>query len=216
MRCGIPIVCLALSIGVAAAQLQSVAQLSLNLADKHGKSLESLKQYSWKSRTIFEKNGQAQSNRVESVRYDLDGGLQKTPIEPQTESKQKPKKLSKEQLALTAALRELLSGYSLDKPGAIVEFVGGATLTPDTPGVLRATAFGVVRTGDQMTLWIDTRSQEIERVRVITRLERDTVVLLTEHGKLVDGLQYVARRVARIPARKIAFTIENFDFARSP
>jgi len=216
MRTGVPIACLLLSIGVAGAQLQSAAQLATNVAEKRAAGLESMKAYSWKSRTVFAKDGQAQSDRFALVRYDLDGSLQRTPIDTGADPKKKPRKPSKEQVRFAAALQELFSSYSLDSPDAIVDFINGATLTPGDPGILRARAFGVAQPGDQMTAWIDAGRQEIERVRVITRLGRDTVVMLTEYGNLDDGLQFVARRVARIPEKNVVFTVENFEFTRGP
>ena len=54
-------------------------QSAPSFADSQKANAAALRQYSWKSRTELKLKGESKNVKIEQVRYDLNGKLQKTP-----------------------------------------------------------------------------------------------------------------------------------------
>src|SRR3954454_6510796 len=57
-----------------------VAQDKPSFAESQKANAQALRQYSWKSRTEIKLKGESKNIKLEQVRYDASGTLQKTPI----------------------------------------------------------------------------------------------------------------------------------------
>ena len=57
-----------------------LAQGGAPFAESQKANAQALRQYTWKSRTELKLKGESKSVKLEQVRYDLNGKLQKTPI----------------------------------------------------------------------------------------------------------------------------------------
>ena len=57
-----------------------LAQEPPSFAASQKANAQALRQYSWKSRTELKLKGESKNVKLEQVRYDLDGKLQKTPL----------------------------------------------------------------------------------------------------------------------------------------
>ena len=57
-----------------------VLGVKLDAAEAQQENKAALREYTWQSRTEIKLKGESKNVKVEQVRYDLDGALQKTPI----------------------------------------------------------------------------------------------------------------------------------------
>src|SRR6476660_9391713 len=84
MRCTRPITSLRATVAlVALCSPMVVAQDKVrpSFAESQKANAQTLRQYSWKSRTEIKLKGESKNVKLEQVRYDASGKLQKTPIE---------------------------------------------------------------------------------------------------------------------------------------
>ena len=196
-----------------------LANLAVKISEKREENHKNQREYSWKTRTEIAIKGETKLLKVELVRFDVDGRMQKTTL---SEEKQEPnrgvrgriqKKKGKEKQEWFAELHGLLAQYSLPTTGKVLDFLDKATFGPgDLPGTIRIQGTSVVQPGDELTLWIDSDTKETKLTKVRTRLDEDTVLLETNHDRLASGLSYQARSIITVPAEDVRMTVENFDY----
>lgn len=194
-----------------------------------------LRQFTWKARTELKLKGESKSVKLEQVRYDLDGKLQKTPIEgaPQQEQaqptptpgrrgrgkvKEKVVENKKEEYAdLMKSLGALVLSYGHLPQEKLQAFTQNATLTPGEgalQGSLRIQGANVLQTGDSMSIWIDRETLMMRRVEIETALEEKPVKVVSEFRPLTAGPTYQARSIVNYPEKEIELTVENYDHQR--
>jgi hypothetical protein len=198
---------------------------------------EALKQYTWKSRTEIKMKGESKNVKLEQIRYDIDGKLEKTSIggspeqQPQEESKAgrrgrrgrgkaKDKiveKKKKEFAEMMQALGKLVASYGQIPPEKMQSFAQNAQVSQgegDQVGTVRIQGGDVLQAGDAMTIWIDPATQMMRRVEIKTALEENPVTVVSDYQNLTDGPTYQARSVVDYPAKEIELTVENYDYQR--
>lgn len=186
-----------------------------------------LRQYSWKSRTELKVNGNSGHVRLEQVRYDFDGRLQKTIIgggQAAAESQAgrrgggplkkhvvaKKKEEFGEMLEDLAALAESYGHVPSDRM-----FAARAAITRGQgieTGSVRIQGRDVLTIGDEMTLWVDPATFAMRRVEIVASYEGDPVRIAADYRTLESGLTYQARSSLRYPARQIEVVVETFDY----
>jgi hypothetical protein len=197
------------------------AELAVQVSEKREESRKNLLQYSWKTRTEITIKGETKLLKLELVRFDVDGRMQKTTLSEEKPDKRKKrgvrgrvqKRKSEEKKEWFGELHGLLGQYSLPSTGKVLDFLDKATFGPgDRPGTVRIRGTSVVQPGDELTMWIDSDTKEINLTKVRTRLDGDTVLLETNHDSLASGLRYQARSIITVPAKDVRMTVENFDY----
>jgi hypothetical protein len=212
----------------------SEAQDKGEFAEAQKQNSEALKQYTWQSRTEIKVKGESKNVKLEQVRYDIDGKLQKTEIggspEPQSE---KPKarrrgrgdrakakiveKKKKEFGEMMQALGKLVASYGAIPPDKMQAFVKSAQTSQgegEQAGTMRIQGGGVLQPGDAMTLWIDPASRMMKRIEITTALEEKPVTVVSEYQSLADGPTYQARSIVSYPAKEVELIVENHDYQR--
>jgi hypothetical protein len=195
------------------------AALAVKISEKRAENSKHLREYSWKTRTEIAIKGETKMLKVELVRFDIDGQMQKTTLSEETPKQKRgvrgriQKKKGKEKQEWFAELHGLLAQYSLPTTGKVLDFLDKATFGPgDRPGTIRIHGTSVVQPGDELTIWIDSETKETRLTKVRTRLDGDTVLLETNHDRLDSGLSYSARSVITVPAEEVRMTVETFDY----
>jgi hypothetical protein len=189
-----------------------------------------LREYTWKSRTELSLKGETRNVRLEQVRYDLDGRLQKTQIggggQPQDPGSGRARsggplrqrviaKKQEEFRDLMNDLAALAESYAHLPPDRLQAFATHATFTKGQgieTGSVRIDGRSVLRAGDEMVVWIDPVSAMTRRVEIRTTLESKPVHLVADYRSLENGLTYQARSVLRYPDLQLNLTVENFDY----
>jgi hypothetical protein len=196
-------------------------ELGLQISKRREGNANALRQYSWKTRTEVKSKGKTSSIKLELVRYDATGQLQKTPLaEPEKKKVRGPirksvaKSKRKKQREWNAELGELLAQYSLPSTGNLVDFLEKAVFSPDERDTIRVLATSVVQPGDELTWWLGREGKQLQRSKVRTTLDQDVVFMETTHRQLESGPVYASFTVIRVPSKDIEMIVENFDYTR--
>ena len=194
-----------------------------------------LRPYTWKTRTEIKLKGESKSVKVEQVRYDLDGKLEKTPIDtapaPAAKEeaggrgrrgggkvKEKVIENKKEEFAeLLQNLGQLVGSYAHMPPDKMQAFAAGATLTPnqgDKKDQLLIQGKNVIQPGDAMSVWVDPKSYMFRSVEIQTSYEEKPVHFKGDFQPLTAGPTYSARSVLEYPDKEVELTVENYDYQK--
>ena len=198
-----------------------------------------LKQYTWKSRTELKLKGESKNVKLEQVRYDIDGKLQKTDIgapapeqaqqaEQQTSrrgrrgrgrAKEKIIEKKKGEFAeLMQALGQLAGSYAHMPPEGLQKFAENAGVTEgegDLQGTIEIRSGDVLQAGDVMAVWVEPAGYSMRQVEINSSYEDKPVTVTVEFRKVAaDGPSYPARSMLSYPDKEIELTVENYDYER--
>ena len=170
-----------------------------------------LQDFTWKSRAETTVNGKTRNVQLFDVRYDMDGGLLKAPVEGEASPRRgRGKDLSPE-------MKALVDAYTHLTPVTLKEVFGKATIGPgegDDARLIRVQAEGVKSLGDRVEIWVDRESKRPRRYEIATTMDGKDVRIETEFTDLPGGPAYPARTTVhtKIKAKPLVLSIENFEF----
>jgi len=200
-----------------------------SFAESQKANAQTLRQYSWKSRTEIKLKGESKNVKLEQARYDANGKVQKTPIgappaaapaPPQGgrggRMKAKVIENKKEEFGeLMQGLGKLVASYGQLPPDKLQAFKTTAT-TGRGEGALQGTAqihgLNVLEQGDSMTIWIDPASQMMRRVEIKTIYDKKPATLVADYQSVPNGPTYMARAVLTYPEKNVELTVDNSDY----
>jgi hypothetical protein len=214
-----------------------LAQGQPTFVESQKANAQALRQYRWKSRTEIKLKGESKNVKVEQVRYDVNGKLQKTPIggpppaaaapaaAPATGGrgggrvKNKVIENKKEEFGeMMQGLGQLVASYGHLPPEKMQAFAAGATKGKGE-GAMEGTAqiqgANVLLQGDSMTMWIDPASQMMRRVEIKTLYEGKPATLITDYKSLPNGPTYMAQAMLTYPEKNVELTVDNYEYAPS-
>ncbi len=229
---------LALAVGAAVLlaawplQAQNAGRLKQQFAEAQQQNKEALRSYTWKSRTEIRLKGESKNVKLEQVRYDLDGNLQKTEIGGTGEQQQqesasgrrrrggrvKERIVKKKTAELTEEMQTLgalVASYGQLSAEEMQAFAASATVGEgegELAGTVRIDGGAIKQPGDEMTIWIDPQTFMMGRLQILTFYEDNDVRLITEFRSVVDGPTYQARTTLQYPERELELIVENFDY----
>jgi len=209
---------LGLTIAVPAAAQTDMSAIASKVSEARKENAQKTRNYSWTQRTEVKLKGETKSLKTETVRYTVDGELQKTPIEETSAKKPKgvrgkiAKKKAGEMKDWMADLGEVLKQYSLPTAGNLLDFLNKASVSPDGDG-RKLDATDVVQAGDRMSVWIGA-DHKMTKTEVSTQHDGADVKLETDHETTPDGLDYVARTTIVVPDKGVEMMVENFSYKR--
>src|SRR4051812_30005720 len=201
-----------------------------SFAESQKANAQTLRQYSWKSRTEIKLKGESKNVKLQQVRYDANGTLQKTPVgAPPTAAapppapggrggrvKAKVIENKKEEFGeLMQGLGKLVASYGQLPPDKLQAFKSTAT-TGRGEGALQGTAqiqaLNVLEQGDSMTIWIDPASQMMRPVEIATLYDKKPGTLVADYQSVPNGPTYMARAVLTYPEKNVELTVDNSDY----
>jgi hypothetical protein len=197
------------------------AVLAREIFERRAENEAALREYSWRERTELKRGKDLEYWTLSQVAFTADGEMQKTPVNAPAATKKKkgkprtPKKLSKRSQGLPDKLRALLDEYTLATPEALAGFLAQATIGPGAvTGTTRLRGRDVVQPSDELTLWVDSATKRLLRAKVLTHLDDDAVTAEVEYRRIEDGPAYKAYEIVKVPAERVALTVERFDVGR--
>src|SRR3954466_13610220 len=199
-----------------------------SFAESQKANAQTLRQYSWKSRTEIKLKGESKNVKLEQVRYDASGKLQKTPIGAPPAAARPPQggrggrmkakviENKKEEFGeLMQGLGQLVASYGQLPPDKLQAFKATAT-TGRGEGALQGTAkiqgHNVLEQGDSMTIWMDPASQMIRRVEINTIYDKKPATVVADYQSVPNGPTYMARAVLTYPEKNVELTVDNSDY----
>jgi hypothetical protein len=185
-----------------------------------------LRQFTWTSRTALKLKGETKKVRIESVRYDGNGQLQKITIESEEPEqrdengkvrKKVVEKKTDEYKQLLQGLGSLAQSYAHLTQAQIQSLAIGASITSgqgDMEGTMRVHATGVVVPQDDVTLWVDNASSLPREVRIQSRYDKEPVQLSVEFARLQEGPNYPAHVQLMYEAKEMQVDVRNSNYQR--
>lgn len=208
---------------------QELSQLIRQKADALKQSIASnqqaLRQYSWIEKTEFSLKGEVKSTKIESCRYGPDGKIEKTPLSEPEEQKKKRGLRGKAVAKKTKEIEDymdrsisLIGHYvppAPDKLKAAVD-AGKASLSQAGPDALRLTFRDYFKSGDSITLTVDSTAKVIRQLDVDSYLNdaSDKVTLAVQFQTLPDATNCVTGKVLKIAAQQIVVTITDSNYQK--
>ena len=204
-----------------------------SFAESQKANAQALRQYSWKSRTEIKLKGESKNVKLEQVRYDANGTLQKTPTGAPPAAAPPPQggrggrggrvkakviENKKEEFGeLMQGLGQLVASYGQLPPDKLQAFKATAT-TGRGEGALQGTAqiqgLNVLQQGDSMTIWIDPASQMMRRVEIKTIYDKKPATVVADYQTVPNGPTYLARAVLTYPEKNVELTVDNSDYVQ--
>jgi hypothetical protein len=199
------------------------SEMTLGVTEARKANVALLQQYSWTSRTEVIDQGQVKDIRIDAVNYGPDGQLQRsvlndpsTPLPfavPRRHIAERERQILQEYLT---GLRDLLEQYTLPTAGKVQDFLNRATASGrDSYGLFAMTARNLVQPGDTLSVWVDPRTRQAQRIRVSSTFEGEPVTLTATFTTLPGGLNHVAYAEVIVPAKQISVQIQNFNYDRN-
>src|SRR3954468_4640982 len=204
-----------------------------SFAESQKANAQTLRQYSCKSRPEIKLKGESKNVKLEQVRYDANGKVQKTPIgappaaaPPPAQGgrggrvKAKVIENKKEEFGeLMKGLGKLVASYGQLPPDKLQAFKTTAT-TGRGEGALQGTAriegLNVLEQGDSVTIWVDPASQMMRRVEIKTIYDTKPPSVVTDYQSVPNGPTYMARAVLTYPEKNVELTVDNSDYVPGP
>ena len=208
-------------LAVAAQEPPDKGALATQISEGRKQNMLMMRNYTWNTRTEVKIDGEVKSVKIDLVRFNADGEMQKTKISDSADGQKKPRgvkgkvasKKIKGMQEWAAELTGLLKQYSLPTSGSILDMLEKATVER-TGQLATLNASNVVQSDDKMTMLIDTGSGQMKMVEVSTSLDGDAVDVEILNESIEGGPTYTARQIVKVPAQKVELTIENFNFQK--
>ena len=172
--------------------------------------------------------------RLEDVRWDLNGEVQKTligggaaddhdrPGRGGPGGRIKARVVARKRAEFKDMLAELAAvaqSYAHLGPDRIKSFAARATISHGQgveTGSVRVHGRGVLSVDDEMTAWVDPASYALRRVSIKTTYDEHPLTIVVDYRTLDTGLTYAARSTLAYPAKSLDVTVDTFDYERSP
>jgi hypothetical protein len=204
------------------AQQDKVAALKQSLAANA--TLQ--KQYRWVETTVVSMKGEERSRIQKQCFYGADGKVQKQqltapPPEEPAQSGLKGKLVAKKKAEISEVMKQavaLVQSYVPPDPQRIqaTKAAGNLAMSPTGPESLRLDLKNYAKSGDTLSLGLDTTRYALQTVSVKSYLEskEDAVTLDVTFARLRDGLSYPGNVVLNVPGQNIQVVIQNSGYQR--
>ncbi len=204
------------------AQQDKVAALKTSLAANE--TLQ--KQYRWVETTVISMKGEEKSRIQKQCFYGPDGKVQKQQLTAPPPAEEAPgglkgKIVAKKKAEISAVMKQavaLVQSYVPPDPQRIqaTKAAGNLAMSPTGPDSMRLDLRNYVKSGDTLSLGLDTARSALQTVSVKSYLEskEDAVTLDVTFARLRDGLSYPGNVVLNVPGQNIQVVIQNSGYQR--
>jgi hypothetical protein len=193
---------------------------------------QALRSYEYHSRVEAQQKGKPVSTDLYLVRFDQQGQIQQNLVGQEKAAVGKKNRFMPVSLAagvvkrtkrgnrrkdFEGSLQYILETYDNIPPENIKNFFANATIQPgesDMSGTVRVSGTHLMLSGDSMTLWMNPKTEQTRQMRIDTIMQNKPMTILTQYGKLPDGLVYEAKTTLEIASQEMVITTDNFQFER--
>jgi hypothetical protein len=184
------------------------------------------KQYRWVETTVISMKGEEKSRVQKQCFYGPDGKVQKQqltapPAEEPAPGGMKGKIVAKKKAEISAVMKQavaLVQSYVPPDPQRIqaTKAAGNLAMSPTGPDSVRLDLRNYVKSGDTLSLGLDTARYALQTVSVKSYLEseKDAVSLDVTFARLRDGLSYPGNVVLNVPGQNIQVVVQNSGYQR--
>ncbi|MBP1606171.1 MAG: hypothetical protein H6Q08_1545, partial [Acidobacteria bacterium] len=203
------------------AQQDKVAALKQSLAANQ----QLQKQYKWVETTVVSMKGEEKSRTQKQCFYGPDGKVQKqalsAPPQQAPPGGVKGKLVEKKKAEITATMTQavdLVHQYVPPDPQRIqaAKAAGNLAITPTGPNSARLDLRNYAKSGDTLSLGLDTAGNALQTVSVKSYLAApsDAVTLDVTFARLREGLSYPGNVVLNVPGQQIQVVVQNSNYQK--
>jgi hypothetical protein len=205
-----------------------VAQIpNVNLANSiiaaRQKNNAMLVQYTWTAQTQITQNGNVKDTRIQQVSYGPGGVPQYVMLNdigaqmPMGFFRRAIAENEKERMEkYLKGLGALIDQYTLPSSGAVVNFLGSASIVnatgPDGNPILQTTGSSVVTPGDSMTITFNATTFNTQSVQMSSTFENQPVTMSATFRTLPSGLNHMQYATIEAPGEGIMVSVHNYDY----
>lgn len=169
--------------------------------------------YQWKQRTTIIRKGNAAGVKIDEVRFDGAGQLQRITLARPEERKMGPL-MARKAADVKEDVREVMQLASMyANPQQLAQAIRKGEIW-EGPGSLRVQARSVLLPTDEMQMMVDPATYLPVRVDFKTQFEGSPVTIAIDYNQLPNGPAMAARMTVQIPKDGITVNVESYDFAR--
>lgn len=173
-----------------------------------------LRQYTWTERTEILEKGKVKSTREAECRYDANGQVIKTPINPDPKQSKIRTKSEKEDYIERAVT--MIGNYVPPDPQQIDAMLarGAASVEPSAPGQLAIRFKGYYQGSDSFIVSYDPTTKMVKHVTVLTTIggPKDPVSLEAIFETLPDGVNHMVSATVTAKTQKIEVKTRNTSY----
>lgn len=216
---------------ISLALLASVAVLAqipnVNLANSiitaRQKNNAMLVQYTWTAQTQISKDGSVKDTRIQQVSYGPNGVPQYVLLNdvgaqmPRGFFRRAIAENEKEELEkYLKGLEQMIGQYTLPSAGAIVNFLGTASITSatsvDGKPILTTTGSSVVTPGDTLTITFDAATFAPRAIEMSSTFDNQPVTMSATFRALPSGLNHMQYATIEAPGKGLVVQVHNYDY----
>jgi len=183
------------------------------------------KQYKWVETTVVSMKGEEKSRTQKQCFYGPDGKVQKqalsAPPQQAPPGGVKGKLVEKKKAEITATMTQavdLVHQYVPPDPQRIqaAKAAGNLAITPTGPNSARLDLRNYAKSGDTLSLGLDTAGNALQTVSVKSYLAApsDAVTLDVTFARLREGLSYPGNVVLNVPGQQIQVVVQNSNYQK--
>lgn len=187
------------------------------------KNFSLMQQYTWNARTEIIKDGSVKDTRIQQVTYGPTGVPQYTllndigaPVPRGFFRRAVAENEKKEMEKYLTGLQQLIGQYTLPTNGAIVNFLGTATITqgtsPEGKAILQTTGNGVVTPGDTLAFTFDAATFAVKRMDITTTFDGQSVTMSATFRTMPSGLTHLQFATVDVPSKQLSVQLHNYDY----
>ncbi|HUV14641.1 MAG TPA: hypothetical protein VMY18_13435 [Acidobacteriota bacterium] len=186
----------------------AIAQKPEDFSQRIAENAKQLRSYSWTKRVEVREQGKVVATRLEKVRYDIDGKMQRTPLGGEGE-------ISSELATESRNLVDRGFAYTQPDPLKISTFLQQKASFWEGKGAgagtLRIEGENFLQSGDQVEIRV--KNDRPDRVEVEAKHKGTDLYIRGDFRGIPEGgPNYVARMTVAYPARGLELMVENFDY----
>ncbi len=204
----------ALPHGAAARQQEKIVALKQSLAANQQRLL----QYKWVETTVVSQKGEEKVRVQKQCYYGSDGKVRKDPLTAPPSEGSKSKAPGKEVTAAMDQAAAVVQAYLPpdNKRIQAAKASGGVSISPTGPDSYRLDVRNYAKSGDVLSLGLDTADNVIQTISVKSTLgsTKDAVAMDVTFAWLRDGISYPGTIALNIPGDKIQVIIQNSNYQR--
>ncbi len=200
---------------------QKVAAFQQSIAENQ----KALRSYTWTETTQIKLKGEVKSSKIESCRYGPDGKVQKTLLSDPPAKKEMRGLKKKIVEKKTEEMKDYMDRVSslvhryVPPQGELIQSAvaqGNLSFSPQGSDAILLQFKNYVKTGDLVSITLDTAAKQIRQFKVDTFLdeEKEKVILRVDFENLPDGIWYAGTKDLQVAAKEINVHIIDSNFLK--
>ncbi|MDX2154287.1 MAG: hypothetical protein SFV54_26335 [Bryobacteraceae bacterium] len=201
--------CLTVAVSLLPAQSPKTQALLMSLS-ANGKQMTA---YQWKQRTTIIRKGTTAGVKLDEVRFDMNGQLQRITLAAPEEKKMGPLRARKAAEVKSTVQEVMMLASRYANPQEIGKAIRKGEVW-EGQGTLRVRSQALIVPLDEMQMQFNSASYLPLRAEFRTQHEGSPVTIGIDYQQLPNGPSVMTRMTVQIPGEDVLVTVDSYDFVR--